>query len=76
MLRYKRNQVEEAIAAALDRRDADVASELRIRIKRLLETDRALGREPRATYAFFYTGGAPGRGAWRFGSQVMRHSLC
>ena len=61
MLRYKRNQVEEAIAAALDRRNADVASELRIRIKRLLETDRALGREPRAFYAF-YTSEAPGRG--------------
>ena len=61
MDRYKRNQVEEAIAAALDGSAAEGPSELRIRMKRLLETDRALGREPRAMYAF-YTGEAPGRG--------------
>jgi hypothetical protein len=66
MQTYKRNQVEEAVGAALDRSDAEAASELRIRIKRLLETDRALGRGPHAgdlrrRYAF-YSGESPGSG--------------
>ena len=66
MQTYKRNQVEEAVRAALDRSDAEAASELRIRIKRLLETDRALGRGPHAgdlrrRYAF-YSGESPGSG--------------
>lgn len=67
MDRYKRNQVEEAIAAAVgltgDRGSADVGT----RIKRLLNADRALGREVshsgpmRPGYAF-YTADAPGSG--------------
>ena len=72
MLRYKRNQVEEAIAAALDR-DVPMAAlpNLRIRIKRLLETDRALASRAthsRRAYAF-YTGEAPGSG---LGGLVLR----
>jgi len=63
---YKRNQVEEAIAAALAQPDHEAASDLSVRLKRLLETDRALARESaagslRPLYAF-YTGEAPGRG--------------
>ena len=44
-LKYKRNQVDEAIAAVL-RRDRDGAPQhVRTRIKRLLDLDRVLGRE-------------------------------
>jgi hypothetical protein len=67
MLEYKRNQIEEAISAVLDPRAQQPTSELRTRIRRLLETDRALGQVPhsadpgRATYAF-YSAEAPGSG--------------
>ena len=55
---YKRNQVEEAIAAALAQPDHEAASDLSVRLKRLLETDRALARESAASslrplYAFY-----------------------
>ncbi len=68
MVSYKRNQVEQAIARVLEPRAKKPSTELRTRLKRLLETDRALGRSPRAsdpgraTYAFF-SADAPGRGA-------------
>ena len=63
MHRYKRNQLEEAIDATLREGRADVAADIRVRVKRLLETDRALARDD-ATAAFaFYTGKAPGSGA-------------
>ena len=64
---FKRNQVEEAIASVLEPGSAKPSSELRTRLKRLLETDRALGRNrrspdpERANFAFFGTD-APGRG--------------
>jgi hypothetical protein len=67
MLEYKRNQVEEAISAVLEPRSQEPSSEVRTRLKRLLETDRALGRAPRsadaelANYAF-YSADAPGSG--------------
>ena len=67
MLEYKRNQVDEAISAVLEPRAREPSSELRTRIKRLLETDRAKGRTPRsqnpeaANYAF-YRGAPPGTG--------------
>jgi hypothetical protein len=67
MAQYKRNQIEEAISAVLDPRSRQPTSELRTRIKRLLETDRALERIPRsadperANYAF-YSADAPGSG--------------
>ncbi|SRR6266851_2284809 len=59
MVVYKRNQVEEALSRVLEPRSQEPSSELRTRLKRLLETDRALGRVPRSNdpargnYAFF-----------------------
>lgn len=56
---YKRNQVEEAVGKVLAPREAAPSSELRTRVKRLLEIDRAMGRTPRSNdptrlnYAFF-----------------------
>jgi hypothetical protein len=67
MLEYKRNQIEEAISGVLEPRSPGPTSELRTRLKRLLDTDRALGRvlhsaDPeRANYAF-YSAAAPGSG--------------
>lgn len=56
---YKRNQVEEAIARVVDPKAERPPGQIFTRVKRLLDTDRTLGREPRAedpdeaTYAFF-----------------------
>ena len=67
MLVYKRNQVEEAISRLLEPTAKQPTSELRTRIKRLLEFDRAQGRtlrsdDPiRANYAF-YSAEAKGSG--------------
>jgi hypothetical protein len=64
---FKRNQVEEAIASVLEPGSAQPSSEMRTRLRRLLETDRALGRckrspDPeRANFAFSGME-APGRG--------------
>ena len=64
---FKRNQVEEAIASVLEPGSAKPSSEMRTRVKRLLETDRALGRNKRsgdperANFAFSGMD-APGRG--------------
>ena len=78
MIRYKRNQVEEAIAATLQQAGAEPAADLRIRIKRLLETDRALADDAaglrRSPYAF-YTGAAPGRGVEVWFSSYEAFSL-
>ena len=58
MLDYKRNQIEEAISNVLEPQLQASSSELRTRLKRLLEADRAFGRVPRsrdpekANYAF------------------------
>jgi hypothetical protein len=66
MRRYKRNQVEEAIFRTLGARDARV-DELKFRLKRLLVTDRRLGRdanpndEEDSQYAF-YSQAPPGSG--------------
>jgi len=66
MIGYKRNQSAEAISVTVDEGAAPSAA-LQTKLKRLLETDRKLGRTPRsndperANYAFF-TGEAPGRG--------------
>lgn len=64
---YKRNQVEEAIARVLEGGPAKPSSELRIRLKRLLDTDRGLGRakrsaDPERGNYGFYSEDAPGRG--------------
>jgi hypothetical protein len=67
MLAFKRNQVEEAISRVLEPNSAEPTPELRTRVKRLLDTDRALGRSPKSTdleeanYAF-YSDEAPGSG--------------
>jgi hypothetical protein len=65
---YKRNQVEEAIARIAVSNYEKPPSELRSRIKRLLELDRSMGRKLRsndpqqANFAFF-SEEAPGTGA-------------
>jgi hypothetical protein len=65
---YKRNQVEQAVVATLDGNDGNGGGpDLRVRIKRLLDADRILGRDATsrdpelASYAF-YSGEAPGSG--------------
>jgi len=65
-LDYKRNQIEEAIAAALQQAERGPAADLRIRLKRLLDTDTTLGHRqgvdaPEQGFAFS-TGERPGRG--------------
>jgi hypothetical protein len=89
MERFKRNQIEEAIFALLERRLGEPTAEFRTRVKRLLDTDRALGRSrrsndpERSTYAF-YSDEAPGSGveiwfsvyeafALLLGLQLMAH---
>lgn len=57
-MKFKRNQVEEAIVSVLGAQD-DRVEELQIRIRRLLAVDRKLGRHPNSRevenrrYAFF-----------------------
>lgn len=59
MPRFKRNQVEEAISRMVDPTAEKPSADLLTRLKRLLDTDRRLGRNARstdqekATYAFF-----------------------
>jgi hypothetical protein len=86
---YKRNQVEQAIGLVLEPRSHEPSTELRTRLKRLLETDRAHGRNTRSSnpelsnYAF-YSAEAPGSGveiwfskyeafALLIGHQMMQH---
>ena len=65
---YKRNQIEDAIARIFDPNCKKPPSELRTRIKRLLNLDRSIGRKPRskdpeeANFGFFGEE-APGTGA-------------
>jgi hypothetical protein len=65
---YKRNQIEEAIARLSDPNCQHPSSDLRMRIRRLLELDRDAGRKVRskdaeeANFAFF-SDEAPGSGA-------------
>jgi hypothetical protein len=68
MSHYKRNQVEEAISRVFGEQSVEPSSTLRTRIKRLLDTDRGLGTNPRAndpthTRYAFYSGQSPGKGA-------------
>jgi hypothetical protein len=65
---YKRNQVEEAVARTFNPHCKKPSSELRTRIKRLLELDRSIGRKPRSKNAEeanfgFFSAEAPGTGA-------------
>jgi hypothetical protein len=65
---YKRNQVEEAISRTIGEKGVRPSSELRIRVKRLLDLDRGLEINPRskdpelANFAF-YSSAAPGKGS-------------
>jgi hypothetical protein len=63
MDRFKRNQVEEAVETSFRDSGAHAAADLRVRIKRLLETDRALARTGRKPVSAFYSGSAPGSGS-------------
>jgi hypothetical protein len=62
---FKRNQVEEAIVNVWEPESAKHAAHLHTQIKRLLDTDRSLGRNKRSTdparanFAF-YTNTMPG----------------
>jgi hypothetical protein len=65
---YKRNQIEEAIARIFVAHCEKPPSELRTRIKRLLELDRSIGRDLRSNVAEkanfgFFSEQAPGTGA-------------
>ena len=65
---YKRNQIEEAIARIFVPNCEEPPSELRTRIKRLLDLDRSIGRKPRSKDAEeanfgFFSEEAPGTGA-------------
>jgi hypothetical protein len=67
MLAFKRNQVEEAISRVLEPNLREPTTELRTRLKRLLDTDRALGCSPKSTNAedanyAFYSDKPPGSG--------------
>jgi hypothetical protein len=73
---YKRNQVEEAIAHIFVPNCEKPPSELRTRIKRLLDLDRSMGRKLRsknveeASFGFF-SEEAPGTGADILFSNMM-----
>jgi hypothetical protein len=77
---FKRNQVEEAIALVLKPGSTRPSSEMRIKLKRLLETDRGLGRNKRsadperAHFAFHSTDG-PGRGVENWFSEYEAFAL-
>ena len=65
---YKRNQIEEAITRIVVPDCEEPPSELRTRIKRLLDLDRSIGRKPRSKDAEeanfgFFSEEAPGTGA-------------
>jgi hypothetical protein len=67
MLAFKRNQVEEAISRVMEPNLKEPTAELCTRLKRLLDTDRTLGRSPRSTDAeqanyAFYSEEPPGSG--------------
>ena len=86
---YKRNQIELALSGLLERNASAPSSQLRTQVKRLLNTDRSLGRSTRSkdpaklNYAF-YNEDPPGSGveilfseyeclALLNGLQLMRH---
>jgi hypothetical protein len=67
MPRFKRNQVEEAISGVLEPRLEQPSPQLRTRLKRLLEADRAVGciprsQDPERAHYAFYSASAPGSG--------------
>jgi hypothetical protein len=67
MQRFKRNQIEQAISRMFNRQAVEPSTELRTRLKRLLETDRALGYssdggDPDMAHFAFFSSDAPGSG--------------
>jgi hypothetical protein len=67
MQKFKRNQVEQAISQMFNRQAEEPGTELRTRLKRLLETDRALGcsaggGNPELAHFAFFSSDAPGSG--------------
>ena len=72
---YKRNQVEDAVCRIF-RADDERARELKLRLKRLLVTDRRLvrGKATEKPFAFF-SQEAPGSGTEVMFSLTMKHSL-
>ncbi|HEY1746351.1 MAG TPA: hypothetical protein VGG11_06265, partial [Xanthobacteraceae bacterium] len=64
---YKRNQIEEALSRYFEESASQPGTELLTRVKRLLDTDRTLGRNKQSTnselanYAF-YSDDSPGKG--------------
>lgn len=62
-MQYKRNQIEEAVSRLTEPSAPKPSSELRTRLKRLLDTDRALGRTKGYSDFAFYSKKQPGRGA-------------
>jgi hypothetical protein len=76
---YKRNQVEEAISRTIGEKSAKPSTELRTRLKRLLDLDRSLQdarseRSGSANYAF-YDNEAPGKGREVFFSDYEAFAL-
>lgn len=59
MIKYKRNQIEEALSRFMGETSATPSTELRTRLKRLLDTDRTFEPDPRSDdpepddYAFY-----------------------
>src|ERR1700730_13611498 len=73
---YKRNQIEEAIARIFDPNCDNPPSELRTRIKRLLEFDRKRGSKDTEEANFgFFSEEAPGTGADIFFSEYEAFAL-
>ncbi len=77
---FKRNQVEEAISFVFEPGSAKPSSEMRTRLRRLLETDRGLGRnkrsaDPEAANFAFYSKSAPGRGVENWFSNYEAFAL-
>jgi hypothetical protein len=88
---FKRNQIEESLARVIQPGTATLSSEMAGRVKRLLELDRARGRnkhsrDPAKANFAFYGVESPGRGhdipfsefevfALLIGVQLMRHGL-
>ena len=68
MLGFKRNQIEEAIAKVLEPRSKEPSDQFLTRLKRLLDVDRRLRRNPRSsdpgptTRSAFFSADQPGSG--------------
>jgi hypothetical protein len=80
ILMFKRNQVEEAIALVFEPGLAKSSSEMRTQLKRLLDTDRGLGRsrrsaDPASANFAFYSVDMQGRGTENWFSEYEAFAL-